>query len=73
MNRRGRSPLIWPPNRNETSNVTSEASSARPCPTFVQLTDGAADALRRLEHGRGVQQRFGLAGLRVFQALAQRC
>ena len=33
--------------------------------------DGAADALRRLEHGRRVHQRFEFAGFRIFDAFGQ--
>ena len=70
MNSRSRSPLIWPPNRNDTSNLTSAASSAVPS-ISVKPADGAADALRRLKHGRRVHQRLALAGLGIFDALAQ--
>jgi len=33
--------------------------------------DGAADALRALEHGRRIQQGLALAGVRIFEALDQ--
>ena len=37
----------------------------------VDAADGAPDALRRLEHGRGVEQGFALAGLGILEALMQ--
>ena len=37
----------------------------------LDLTDGIADALRRLEHGRRIHQGFEFAGLRIFNALGQ--
>ena len=37
----------------------------------VDAADRAADALRRLEHGRRVHQRFDVAGVRVLEALGQ--
>src|SRR5262245_3176859 len=43
----------------------------RPAFELVQVADGAPDALRRLEHGRGIHQRFELAGLGIFPALTQ--
>ena len=72
MNRRMRSPLIWPPNRNDTSNFTSAAFERRAFDA-VQGADRAADALRGLKHGRRVHQRLALAGFVIFDALDRRC
>jgi hypothetical protein len=66
MNSRIREPLIWPPNRNETSKLMS---SGLQCHAFggVHRADRAADALRGLEHGRRVHQGFDVAGVRVLE------
>ena len=37
----------------------------------VDRADRPADALRRLEHGRRVQERFEVAGVRVFHSLGE--
>src|ERR1039458_791367 len=119
MNSRIREPLIWPPNRNDTSKLMSSDCSAtppaartdlggafdeiagrvdheQPHPRALDLAaeqeryveidvlglqrdafggvdraDRPADALRRLKHGRRVQQRFDVAGVRVFKPLGQ--
>ena len=70
MNSRIREPLIWPPNRNETSKETS-SDFKRVAFGGVHGADGAADALGSLEHGRRVHQGFDLAGVGIFQALGQ--
>ena len=70
MNSRIREPLIWPPNRNETSKETSSDLSAGAL-GGMDVADRPADALRGLEHGRRVHQGLELAGVGVLEALGQ--
>ena len=69
MNRRSRSPLICPPNRNDRSNLTSDASSTLPS-IRCEVADGAPDALRRLKHRRRVHERFTYRRSPVLHAFA---